>query len=68
MHTRLKIIGCGGHSKVVIDALMVQENPYKISLCDSNEQLLGTEIQGLIVDSTLESLLNYTGLVLVVIR
>lgn len=68
MHTnQLKIIGCGGHSKVVIDALLLCEHSYQISLCDSNKDLLGKEIFGLLIDSTMESLEDFKGLIHVAI-
>ncbi|KTD30725.1 chloramphenicol acetyltransferase [Legionella moravica] len=67
MHTKLKIIGCGGHSKVVIDTLSRTCHSYAVSLCDSNKDLVGTEIYGIIVDSTMDSLLDYIGYVHVAI-
>lgn len=63
MHTNLKIVGCGGHLRVVIDALFLGEHKYRISLCDGNKELLNTEICGITVDSTMESLPEYTGFV-----
>lgn len=61
MHTKLKIIGCGGHSKVVIDALSTNQNSYHITLCDDNPLLLGKEFCGYLIDSNLQKLSNYTG-------
>jgi len=62
MHTdHLKIIGCGGHGRVVIDALSLCAHSFKISLCDSNKKLLGNELYGLLIDSTLESLADFKG-------
>lgn len=64
MHTKqLKIVGCGGHSKVVLDALSLQDCLFQISLCDSNKDLLGKEVQGFFIDSTMESLANHSGLI-----
>ncbi len=59
----LKIVGCGGHSKVVIDALSLCEHHFQMSLCDSNKDLLGKELMGLLIDSTMESLINTNGAV-----
>ncbi len=42
----LKIVGCGGHAKVVIDALLLNTPNYPVSLCDANQQLLGKECWG----------------------
>ncbi|MBL7480039.1 acetyltransferase [Legionella bononiensis] len=67
MHTKLKIIGCGGHSKVVIDTLSNTCHSYIVSLCDSNKELVGTEIYGIIVDSTMDTLLDHIGFVHVAI-
>lgn len=62
MHTnRLKIVGCGGHGKVVIDALLLCEYSFLISFCDSNKEMLGHEINGILVDSTMESLSTFSG-------
>lgn len=61
MHTKLKIIGCGGHAKVVIDALSLNSHSLKVSLCDSNKNLLGQELCGILIDSTMDSLANYVG-------
>jgi len=58
---RLKIVGCGGHCKVVLDALSLCEHQFQISLCDSNKDLLGKEFLGVIVDSDMESLSDYLG-------
>lgn len=64
MHTnQLKIVGCGGHSKVVIDALLLCDHSFQISLCDSNKELLGKEIHGLLIDSEMESLADFIGFV-----
>jgi sugar O-acyltransferase (sialic acid O-acetyltransferase NeuD family) len=63
----LKIIGCGGHCKVVLDALSLCEPSFHISLCDNNKDLLGKEIGGFIVDSTMESLVDFSGFVHVAI-
>ncbi|RUR20252.1 acetyltransferase [Legionella sp. km535] len=62
MHTKLKIIGCGGHSKVVLDALSLCDKTFEISLCDSNKDLLGKELSGHLIDSTMDDLPEYTGL------
>lgn len=68
MHTnQLKIIGCGGHSKVVIDALLLSTTEFQISLCDSNKELLGKDIYGLLIDSNMESLIDFKGFVHVAI-
>lgn len=64
MHiNHLKIVGCGGHCKVVLDALSLTAQSLEISLCDNNKEMLGREIAGLIVDSTMDSLANFTGLI-----
>lgn len=64
MHiNQLKIVGCGGHGKVVIDTFILCKQAMSISLCDDNKELLGKKICGLFVDSTLDSLLNFTGLI-----
>lgn len=60
---QLKIIGCGGHAKVVLDALSLTVHTLNIGLCDSNEALLGKEIGGVLVESTQASLVNYAGFV-----
>jgi sugar O-acyltransferase (sialic acid O-acetyltransferase NeuD family) len=57
----LKIIGCGGHGKVVIDALSLCEHSFQVSLCDNNKALLGKELYGLLIDSTMDSLTDFTG-------
>ncbi|BCA94921.1 acetyltransferase [Legionella antarctica] len=68
MHTnQLKIVGCGGHSKVVIDALSLCKHSFQISLCDSNKDLLGKELSGLLIDSTMESLADFDGFIHVAI-
>lgn len=59
----LKIIGCGGHGKVVLDALSIVNQNLIISLCDSNQELLGKKINNLVISSTLDSLNEFTGLV-----
>lgn len=59
---QLKIIGCGGHCKVVLDALSLCNHSLQLSLCDSNKDLLGKEIAGFLIDSTMESLADYSGL------
>ncbi|HAU1151847.1 TPA: acetyltransferase [Legionella pneumophila] len=61
MHTKLKIIGCGGHCKVVIDALSLTQYSLQVSLCDSNKSLLGQEVCGILVDSTMDDLADYVG-------
>ncbi|HAT1894504.1 acetyltransferase [Legionella pneumophila] len=63
MHTKLKIIGCGGHCKVVIDALSLTQHSLQVSLCDSNKSLLGQDVCGVLVDSTMDSLSDYIGYV-----
>lgn len=63
MHTKLKLIGCGGQAKVVLDALSLSNHSYHISLCDSNEDLLDTEFCGYLIDSTMEHLSDYSGFV-----
>ncbi|KTC91642.1 acetyltransferase [Fluoribacter dumoffii] len=64
MHTnQLKIVGCGGHCKVVLDALSLSSHSFQLSLCDGNKNLLGKEICGLAIDSTMESLTDYSGLI-----
>ena len=68
MHiNKLKIVGCGGHSKVVIDALSLCAHSFQISLCDSNKDLLGKEVGGLLIDSTMESLSDFDGFIHVAI-
>lgn len=63
MHTnQLKIIGCGGHGKVVIEALSLCHHSFQISLCDNNKELLGKELYGFLIDSTIESLIHFKGL------
>jgi sugar O-acyltransferase (sialic acid O-acetyltransferase NeuD family) len=64
---QLKIVGCGGHCKVVIDALSLTKHALQVSLCDDNKELLGTEIGGLLVEDTTESLADFSGLVHVAI-
>lgn len=64
---QLKIIGCGGHCKVVLDALSLINDDLQISLCDSNPLLLGTKINGILVDSTPERLTDFPGLIHVAI-
>ena len=59
--SQLKIIGCGGHGKVVIDALSLCDHSFQTSLCDDNEALLGTELYGLSINSTIESLAHFKG-------
>jgi sugar O-acyltransferase (sialic acid O-acetyltransferase NeuD family) len=63
MHTKLKIIGCGGHSKVVIDALSLGRCAFEITLCDSNKELLGREFCGHLIDSTMDNLDQYIGFI-----
>jgi sugar O-acyltransferase (sialic acid O-acetyltransferase NeuD family) len=63
MRTKLKLIGCGGHCKVVLDALFLEHSDYDISLCDDNESLHGKEICGCIIDSTIDSLAEFDGFV-----
>jgi len=67
MHTKLKIIGCGGHLRVVIDALSLCEHAYEISLCDSNKELLNTVVCSFLVDSDIDSLSEFIGYVHVTI-
>lgn len=62
-NNNLKIIGCGGHCKVVLDALMQAPHQYKLSLCDSNAALLGKKINEFIIDSTFDSLSDFNGFV-----
>lgn len=57
---QLKIIGCSGHCKVVIDALSTFEHMLEISLCDSNIGLLGKEFCGFIIDTDMKSLSMFT--------
>ncbi|WED41919.1 acetyltransferase [Legionella cardiaca] len=53
MHTKqLTIIGGGGHSKVVIDALELCEGNNIISLCDDNPQVVGKIVGGHVVATT----------------
>lgn len=59
----LKIIGCGGHSKVVIDALALYAPSMQLSFCDKDDTLLGQELNGILVDSTMESLADFVGCV-----
>ncbi|MDP3270020.1 MAG: acetyltransferase [Legionella sp.] len=62
MHTDfLKIVGCGGHSRVVLDAISLSSHKYHVSLCDSNKDLLGQEFCGLFIDSTMDSLIDFIG-------
>jgi sugar O-acyltransferase (sialic acid O-acetyltransferase NeuD family) len=62
MHTeQLKIIGCGGHCKVVIDALSLNSYSLQISLCDSNKKLLGKDVYGFFIDSDMDSLSTFRG-------
>lgn len=68
MHiNQLKIVGCGGHSKVVIDALLLCQHALNISLCDSNPELLGAELYGLCIDSSMDSLQDFSGFIHVAI-
>lgn len=62
MHTnRLKIVGGGGHCKVVLDALSLCDHSFQVSLCDDNKDLIGKEICGVLVDSSMESLSGFSG-------
>ena len=61
MLTKLKFIGCGGHFKVVIDALTLSEQPYEISLCDDTKA--GSEYYGILIDSTVDALSTFSGFV-----
>lgn len=62
MHTnQLKVIGCGGHCKVVLDALSLVNHQLKVSLCDSDVGRIGKEFSGILIDSTPESLMNFKG-------
>lgn len=64
MHTNdLKIIGSGGQGRVVLDALLSSEKQYNVSFCDDNPGLLNTEINGILVNSTLDSLTDYQAFV-----
>lgn len=60
---QLKIVGCGGHCKVVLDALSLYEHSLNISLCESNKDFLGKELFGIMVDSTMDSLIDFSGFV-----
>jgi sugar O-acyltransferase (sialic acid O-acetyltransferase NeuD family) len=68
MHNnKLKIVGCGGHSKVIIDALSLYEPAMELSFCSDNIDLLGKDLYGIPVDSTNESLSDFSGYVHVAI-
>ncbi len=64
MHTKtLKIIGCGGQGKVVIDALSLCAENYCIQLLDDNPELLHKKINGFIVESSSDCLSIFKGCV-----
>lgn len=48
---------------MVLDALFSAAKHYNLSFCDDNPLLFNTEINGVLVNSTLNSLKNYQGLV-----
>lgn len=64
MHTDpLIIIGAGGHSKVVVDAIECAQLNYTLQLCDDSPALLGTEIMGLSIQKipiSLEASTDFT--------
>lgn len=64
MHTkRLKIVGCGGHSKVILDALSLMEHSLHITMCDSRKDLFGTEFNGFLIDTNMDTLAEFNGLI-----
>jgi sugar O-acyltransferase (sialic acid O-acetyltransferase NeuD family) len=57
MHTKsLAILGAGGHSKVVIDALSLSKETYALSLWDNNPAFSGLKIAGFTVQAPMLSL------------
>lgn len=66
-YNQLKIVGCGGHSKVVIDALSLLDCNFKLSLCDDDINKIGKEFLGIIVDSKADSLRTFFGFIHVAI-
>ncbi len=67
MIKKLRIVGCGGHSKVVIDALSQNTDTFEVSLCDKNSELLGKEVAGILITSTTDSLPDFEGFIHVAI-
>lgn len=63
----LKIIGCGGHCKVVLDALSLINQELNISLYDNSPHLLGKKVNGILVESYIDSLEKFVGLIHVAI-
>lgn len=57
MHTnKLTIIGGGGHSKVVLDALELCGLHYAVTLYDDNPHLIGKTVVGYTIEATLHPL------------
>lgn len=62
MHTnQLIMLGCGGHGKVVFDALSLSDLSMSLLLCDDNPDLKGKEFAGLFIQSSEELFGNYAG-------
>lgn len=57
MSIKVLILGAGGHSKVILDALKLSNPGFEVSLSDENQALLGKNIAGYIVQA-------YTDLIL----
>jgi sugar O-acyltransferase (sialic acid O-acetyltransferase NeuD family) len=62
MNTKLlKLIGAGGHCKVVLDALALGNHSFNITISDDNIDLIGKKIDGVPIDSALDSLRHFSG-------
>lgn len=57
---QLIILGSGGHSKVVLDALEYCTNDYSIMLCDDNPHRVGDSVLGYTINVTPHPLANIT--------
>lgn len=57
----LTILGCSGHSKVVLDALSLSSNQYTIALLDDNLALSGKYLAGIPIRSPMKSLETLEG-------
>jgi len=58
---QLKIIGCGGHCKVVLDVLSLLNTKLSISLYDSNPELSGKKVNGISINCLPELLTSFSG-------
>ena len=62
MHIKpLTILGCSGHSRVVLDALSLSTNKYTIALWDDNPALAGKHLSGIPVQVPMNSLATLDG-------